>query len=135
MGSVEGFDMTPFNRFRPTQLTLSRSKSKRRSDSGSIFEFAFTRDELLRHGSGRVEVTARGGRVLGIVQWLRFHLADGVLYDTGDDEDVTAFGLQYHAVDPFDCESGQRIAIDGAHDRHGMWFWISDAPARSTPRA
>ena len=134
MQAAEGFDLSAFNRFRPTQLTLSRSRSTRRSEAGTILDFDFTRDEVLAQGRGQVEVSATGGRVLGIAQWLRFHLADGVTYDTGDDEDVTAFGLQYHAVNPFDPAPGQMIAIDGAHDRHGMWFWINDLPTCSEPR-
>lgn len=131
MGTAEGFDLTPFNRLRPTQVTLSRSKSERRSDSAGVFEFDFTVDAA--HGPRRnhVAVTATGGRVNGIAQWLRFELADGVSYDTGDDEGVTAFGLQYHAVEPFEAEAGQRVTIAGAHDRLSTWFWIDPNPGRT----
>lgn len=125
MGIVDGFDLTAFNQFRPSQVISSRSRTERRSDSAAIFNFKFDGDTIVP-GRAHAEVVASGGRVAGIVQWLRFHLAEGVAYDTGDGEGVTAFGLQYHAIEPFHCEDGQAIRIDGAHDRHGMWFWIND---------
>jgi len=131
MSDVDGFDLTAFNRFRPSQTTLSRSKSERRSESVTIFDFDFNREGVLKEGRGTTAIHATGGRVLGIAQWLRFHLADGIEYDTGDGEGVTAFGLQYHAVEPFYAEPGQAITIDGAHDRHGMWFWINEIPTRA----
>jgi hypothetical protein len=43
--------------------------------------------------------------------------SENVIYDTGDDEGVSAFGLQYHAVEPFEAEPG-------AHDRQRTWFWV-----------
>jgi SAM-dependent methyltransferase len=124
MGIVEGFDLTPFNRFRPSGVTVSRKSCERRSDCGTIFDFDFMEDEFLASRRGRTLVTANGGSVDGIVQWLRFRVSENVIYDTGDDEGVTAFGLQYHAVEPFETEPGQQIAICGAHDRQRTWFWI-----------
>jgi SAM-dependent methyltransferase len=124
MGTVEGFDMTPFNRFRPTQTTLGKTKLERRSDAATIFDFDFASGRL--PGSrDSVTVAATGGCVDGIAQWIRFHLADDVVYDTGDDEGVTAFGIEYHAVEPFEADAGQGIAIRGAHDRKRTWFWIA----------
>jgi SAM-dependent methyltransferase len=124
MGTVEGFDMTPFNRFRPTQTTLGKTKLERRSGAATIFDFDFASGRL--PGSrDSVTVAATGGCVDGIAQWIRFHLADDVVYDTGDDEGVTAFGIEYHAVEPFEADAGQGIAIRGAHDRKRTWFWIA----------
>lgn len=123
MGIVEGFDMTAFNRFRPTQTTLGKTGLERRSSAATIFDFDFANDQL-PGARASVAVTATGGTVDGIAQWIRFHLADDVLYDTGDDEGVTAFGIEYHAVEPFESEAGQSISICGAHDRKRTWFWI-----------
>jgi SAM-dependent methyltransferase len=129
MEIVDGFDMTSFNRFRPTQVTVNRSAFEQRSDSATIFDFDFAVDKVLKPETCRAVVIATGGSVDGIVQWLRFHLDDDILYDTGD-EGVTAFGLQYHAIELFDAEPGQRIAIAGQHDRQRTWFWISDIPIK-----
>ncbi len=125
MGVVDGFDMTPFNRFRPTQVTISRSKFERRSEAVTIYDFDFF--STISPARNLVTVTAKGGRVDGVAQWLRFKLADDVFYDTGDDSGVTAFGVQYNAVEPFECEPGQPITIGGAHDRLRTWFWIDRA--------
>jgi protein arginine N-methyltransferase 7 len=124
MGFVDGFDLTPFNRFRPTQRTLGRNKFEPRSDAATLFDFDFAADVAIEQRSDRAVVTATGGRVNGIAQWLRFRLADDILYDTRDDAGVTAFGVQYHAVESFTPEPGQRMAICGSHDRLRTWFWI-----------
>jgi predicted O-methyltransferase YrrM len=125
MGVVDGFDLDPFNRLRPTQVTVSRGQVRKGSDTATVFDFDFASSPAEKPGGGRAVVEATGGRVDGIVQWLRFHLADDVLYDTGDDS-VKAFGIQYHAVEPFETESGQQIVIAGAHDRLRTWFWVDD---------
>lgn len=129
MDMVDGFDMTAFNRLRPTQVTIGRGSFERRSDPATVFDFDFAGDTAITAGTGDAVVTATAGTVDGIVQWLRFHVANGILYDTGDGEDVTAFGMQFHAVEPFECEPGQRIAIAGHHDRQRSWFWIGDMSA------
>lgn len=123
MGVVDGFDLTPFNSLRPAQTTVNRNKFTQRSDAATIFEFNFAADEP-RPGKSDAAITASGGRVDGIVQWLRFHLADDILYDTGDGEGVMAFGIEYHAIEPFEIEAGSPVTIHGAHDRHRIWFWI-----------
>lgn len=137
MGTVEGFDMTPFNRFRPTQTTVAKTKFELRSSPATIFDLDFTRDEPVELAASQAVVTATGGRIDGIVQWLRFHLGGQVIYDTGEDEGVLAFGTQYHAVDPFEAESGQQFSIAGGHDRLRTWFWVrnEEANGRGDARA
>lgn len=124
MGIVEGFDLSPFNRFRPTQTTLNRTAFERRSAAETIFDFDFSSEREFPEQRGQAMVTATGGAVDGVAQWLRFHLTDDIRYDTGDDQGVTAFAIQYHAVEPFESVAGQRVAIAGAHDRQRTWFWI-----------
>jgi SAM-dependent methyltransferase len=125
MEMVDGFNMSAFNRFRPTQTTLGKTALERRSEAATIFDFDFSRDALPKARES-VAVAATGGVVDGIAQWIRFHLADGVIYDTGEDAAVTAFGIEYHAIEPFEAEAGQEFIICGAHDRKRTWFWIGD---------
>lgn len=122
METIEGFDLSSFNRFRPTQTTLGNTTLERRSDVATIFDFDFTglNSTATRES---VSVIATGGKVDGIAQWLRFHLANDVVYDTGEDDSVKAFGIEYHALDPFQAQSGEQISISGAHDRQRTWFW------------
>lgn len=124
MGDVEGFDMSPFNDIRPSPITLGSDALDLRSDATTLFNFDFTSDGKGPLATGRASVTATGGKVAGIAQWLRFHLAEDVVYDTGMDDGVTAFGVQYHALDPFESERGQQLVIGGGHDRLRTWFWI-----------
>ena len=124
MGIVDGFDLSPFNRFRPTQTTISRRKLEFRSRPVTIFDFDLAQSELVRSRNNRAVVSATGDGVDGIAQWLRFHLAEDIAYDTVEDEGVMAFGVQYHAVEPFEADQGQEIKIAGGHDRLRTWFWI-----------
>jgi hypothetical protein len=125
MDVVDGFDMTRFNKLRPTQVTMASRDFERRSDSATIFDVDFA-GAVVEPETSRATLTTTGGRVDGIVQWLRFHVADGIVYDTGDGEAVSAFGVQYHAVEPFDTEPGQEITVAGAHDRRTTWFWVPE---------
>lgn len=129
MGVAEGFDMSAFNRLRPTQVTLGSGNFDCRSNSATLFDVDFEADAIIEPETNRARVTATGGRVDGIVQWLRFQISDGTFYDTGEDDAVTAFGMQYHAVEPFDAQAGQEIVVAGAHDRQRSWFWVADAIA------
>ena len=108
----------------PTQVTFDRSDFEWRSGGATIFDIDFADDETSIPQTARAEVAALGGRIDGVIQWLRFHIAEGVIYDTGEGEPVTAFGMQYHAVEPFEAEPGQQITIAGAHDRQRSWFWV-----------
>ncbi len=125
--AAAGFDISPFNRLRPSQVTVAPEQLEWRSDSASLFDVDFAAAEPLRSQRNRAKISAIGGKIDGIVQWLRFHISEGVIYDTRDDQGVTAFGMQYHAVEPFDAAAGQELTIAGAHDRQRSWFWVEPA--------
>jgi len=123
MGVVEGLDMTPFNALRGTDFTLARSKFALRSEPAVLFDFDAAGPAPFRPGRSSAPVSLTAGRVDGVAQWLRFHLGDGIVYDTLD-EDVRAFGAQFHVVDPFEAGEGMAVRLHGAHDTLDAWFWI-----------
>lgn len=124
MDLVDGFDMSAFNSIRPSPMTLGAGNFVLRSEPTTIFNFDFTKGEAVSAQNAFSTVTASGGSVAGIAQWLRFHLFDDIVYDTGQDEGVTAFGVQYHAIEPFETCRGQELTIGGGHDRLRTWFWV-----------
>ena len=124
MDLVDGFDMSAFNSVRPSPITLGAGNFVLRSEPTTIFDFDFTSGEVVPAQNGFSTVTASGGGVGGVAQWLRFHLFDDIIYDTGQDEGVTAFGVQYHALEPFETSRGQVFKIGGGHDRLRTWFWV-----------
>lgn len=120
---VEGFDMTPFNALRATDFTLSPTKFELRAEPVAMFDLDVTGPDPIRPARASIEVTASAGRIDGIAQWLRFHLGDGLVYETLG-EDVQAFGPQFHVTDPFTAAEGKRLRLAGAHDTLNTWFWI-----------
>lgn len=126
MTTADGFDMSPFNKLRATNFTVKRAEFARRSDAATAFDIDFQSGAPITEAVQDVTVTATGGLVHGILQWVRFHVSPDELYDTGDDEGVTAFGLQFHPVEPFEARPGEQITVRGSHDRTLTWFWVSD---------
>lgn len=124
MGEIDGFDMTPFNKHRPALFTLDPASTRRASDAATIFDVDFRATGPVEPETRAVTVRATGGRVDGIAQWLRFRITDDIVYDTGEDAGVRAFGTMFHATDPFEAVPGQSVTIGGAHDRHSTWFWV-----------
>lgn len=120
MNMVEGFDLSAFNALGPSVFTPGHSRVTPASDAATIFDIP---SGPAPAAGGRATVTATGGRVSGVAQWLRFHLADGISYDT-DAEDVIAFGIEVHPVEPFVAAPGEAVAIEGAHDGRTTWFWV-----------
>ena len=122
MGVVDGFDMTPFNDLGVSHDTPDRRVVALRSNGAAIFDMDFT-GPAIAPSQHEVTVRATAGSVHGIVQWIRFHLAEDIIYDTMD-ESVRAFELEVTPVEPFDVEDGQAIVICGRHDRNAPWFWL-----------
>lgn len=123
MGIVDGLDMSAFNDLAGTDFTLARSKFALRSDPVALFDFDVAGPEPIRPGRADVPIALSEGRVDGIAQWLRFHLTDDIVYDTSD-EDVHAFGAQFHVVEPFEAQDGDAVRLHGAHDALNTWFWL-----------
>lgn len=124
MYDCEGFDLSAFNFFSPTGFTMSMKNMVRRSSSATLFAFDFNSDTLYGPADGEVEVVSKGGHVNGIAQWVRFHLVDGIVYDTGEETGVEAFGIEFHTATPRETTEGEKILIAGKHDRVSTWFWL-----------
>jgi predicted nicotinamide N-methyase len=123
MGIVDGLDMRAFNALAGTDFTLARSKFALRGAPAALFDFDVAGREPIASGRAEAGVSLTAGRVDGVAQWLRFHLGDGIVYDTLGD-DVHAFGAQFHVVEPFEAADGAMVRLHGAHDTVNTWFWI-----------
>ncbi len=119
---VDGFDLSAFNRFAPSGYTKQQPSVALRSESRTIFDFDFQSGSYPPE-RGAVSLTASGGQVDGLIQWVRFHLGHGIVYDTLD-ETAHAFGLEFHGVTPIDTVPGQAIEAGGRHDGQSTWFWL-----------
>ena len=123
MGEVEGFDLSPFNRLRRTNLRIPWTELALQSDPVTLFDYDFESTGTPPWAASGV-VSAHGGPVDGVVQWLRFHLAEDVIYDTGA-SDTPAFGKQFHVLAPAEFAAGSQVSICARRDERYIWFWAT----------
>lgn len=121
MSTAAGFDMRAFNQLSPALSTVTSGAIDLRSDSAVLFDVDCTAAMVPSRASATVRATC--GTVHGVVQWLRFHLAPGLIYDTSEPQG-RAFGLQFHPVAPFVVDEPCEVTIHGEHDVRDTWFWV-----------
>ena len=126
VGEVAGFDLALFGRhvkrvhkFKPQTDRLSL-----RSDPADLFAFDFTADTPVP-GRARVRVKSFGGRISGVVQWLRLTIAPGLNYENAPgSEGSLHWVLRYIPLDsPRATRAGEEIAIDGWHSNNPVAIW------------
>lgn len=128
MASVDGFDLSPFNRLAPRWHALKRSAKDAaiRSDPADLFDFDLGAGVSTRGRRGSVELVATGGRVDGIAQWLALAMDDVGDYDAGPAATrPCAWAVRFLPLaEPIDTEPGQRLRVAGAHDRLALTIWL-----------
>jgi len=122
MTDVEGFDLSPFNDVLDKVATTSANYDIR-SKPVVLYDFDFRSGQDHRRGISRQTTETIAGPVDGIVQWLRFHLAPGVVYDTSA-KSVRAFGQKFHPVTPFEATDGVERIICANRDARHIWMWL-----------
>lgn len=126
MGIVDGFDLSPFNRFATPQyhLRCDAAELSLRSEAVSLFDFDFeTRGP---HAAAKVfrSVIGEGGAANGVVQWLAFELDDRERYEARPGTKIDAFGLRFHpTAEPFEALRGGKFMIGASHDRMRVRIW------------
>jgi len=127
LGTIEGFDLSAFNRLANPHFTLRRENADLalRSAPADLFAFDFSSGGPFPPADARVELVSDGAPVNGIVQWIRLEMDD-----TGHYENVPGPGPQscwaviFH---PFRQErrpaKGARVAVCGRHQRASYSLW------------
>ena len=111
---AEGFDLSPFNRLAPCRYALSNSDEQLmlRSKPGNLFCFDFQSGGPFPEARASVLLTAMGGVVNGIAQWLRFELDDEVAYENQPSKGAfSVFALVFHSLGrAIEMPPGTRLA-------------------------
>lgn len=125
MTTVAGFDLGAFNRLAPTGHKVRKTDYALLSEGVTLFDFDCAQH---RHAPAttRRTVGTQPGTANAIVQWLRFHLADGLVYETRA-ESASAFGTPLHPIAPFTLTAPAQVTIGGGHDTLETWFWAEPA--------
>ncbi len=118
---LDGFDLAPFNRLKPPVISIKADDPdvQLRSDPIDLFAFDLATPVRQAPERGTRSMVSGGGRIDGVVQWLRLELAAGIAYENPPGGAWSNWGLRFHRFDdPVETQAGDVITIDAAHDRN-----------------
>ena len=124
---IEGFDLTPFNRFVPNSISISMEAGQIESysDDIEVFRFDLMADNH-RPEERQLPVTARRtGTAIGLLQWLRLQLDDTESFENRPNDTVTPSAWRqvfYPFTLPVELREGEVLTLWAAHDLVSMAF-------------
>jgi type II protein arginine methyltransferase len=124
---VCGFDLSAFNRLRQGELGIDGGSHalKLRSEPAVLFAFDFAQAAKWRSRDTEIRLAASGGRINGVVQWLRVRLDAQTSYENAPGPDFRShWAPMFH---PFDAvlepKAGTQVAIGASHDGETLTIW------------
>ena len=126
-GEARGFDFSSFNRIvRPFRdVRVDSPRIELRSDPADLFDFDFAAPGPWRDGRTRIEMTASGGTVDGIVQWIALDLDGDTIYENRPQEGTpSCWGATFWPFTrPIESRPGDNFLVGGYHtpDRIRIW--------------
>lgn len=127
VATIEGFDMSPFNRFAPNSITISMESGQfdSLSDDVEVFRFDLASDGH-RPEERRIPLVAhRAGSAVGLLQWLRLQLDDVESFENRPTEAVSPSAWRqvfYPFPRPVELGQGETLQLWAAHDLVSMAF-------------
>ena len=131
IGMVDGFDLSRFNRLAGPcyRISVGNERLTLRSNPGDLFCFDFQSGGPFPEATAAVPLSASGGIVNGIAQWIRLAMDEDGWYEnrptvgTSSAWDVLFYPLQR----PIEMAAGDKLTVCGAHDRLSLRIW-AEAP-------
>ena len=129
MGLIEGFDLTLFKRHIPRTHNFDPASSRllMRSCAADLFDFDFEEDLPLARRS-TAKVTATGGKITGVIQWITLGFdQDGGYENAPGGDGLAHWMVRYCPLDtPRETRSGAELTIAGWHNDSRLAFWLAD---------
>jgi hypothetical protein len=124
---IEGFDLTPFNRFVPNSISISMESGQMESYSDDVEVFRFN---LMADNHRPQERELRlaiqcSGTAIGLLQWLRLQLDDRESFENRPPDTVTPSAWRqvfYPFMRPIEVHAGETLVLWAAHDVVSMAF-------------
>jgi type III protein arginine methyltransferase len=127
MNMVEGFDLSPFNRLsaRVFAIHVGDQRLALRSEPRDLFRFDFQSGGPFSEAREKLSLTADGGLVNGVAQWLRFEMDDEVFYENRPSVGaISPFAAAFHLLRrTIDMTPGSKMVVGGTHDRQRLRIW------------
>jgi protein arginine N-methyltransferase 7 len=127
VGEVSGFDLGPFNRLRQVELGVDGASDALhlRSEPAVLFAFDFAKAAKWRSRNAELGLVSRGGRINGVVQWLRVRLDAATVYENAPGPVFRShWAPLFH---PFDMAiapaASEQVTIGASHDSEAVAIW------------
>jgi type II protein arginine methyltransferase len=127
VGTVDGFDLSPFNRFAPGALLAKFSDQAFESLSGDVEVFRF---DLANAGAPLPQRTlpftvSRDGTCIGLLQWIRIYLDEETVFENRPADRFASSGwklMLYPFPSPRTVAAGQTVRVRAGYSVAGLVF-------------
>jgi predicted nicotinamide N-methyase len=127
MGMVEGFDLSPFNRFAPPhyRIAIGNDRLVLRSEPIDLFGFDFQSGGPFPEDRAEVQLISRGGRINGIAQWFLLAMDDEGSFEVSPTDGSTShWAVQFYPLmRPIELAPDAQLTVGGSHDRLSLRIW------------
>jgi type II protein arginine methyltransferase len=131
VGMVDGFDLSPFNRFTPGALHAKFSDQTFESLSGDLEAFRF---DLAKTGVPLAErtlpfVIESDGNCVGVLQWIRLYLDDETVFENRPADRFVSSGwklMLYPFATSRTVKAGQTVRVRAGYSIAGLVFAPED---------
>ena len=127
---VDGFDLSGFNALAqvPRTVPVADATLTLQSAAAALLSFDFTAPPPREPHRAALTLTATGGPVGGVIQWIRLQMdADGAYENRPGPTAKSHWGAQYYPfAEPLDVPAGTFVQIAGVHDGQRLLVWRED---------
>ena len=128
MGTVAGFDLTPFNRLASPsrEIYIGASRLTLRSEPADLFAFDFASGGPFPETRSEAILAAQGRRINGIAQWIALDMDDTGVYENRPEPggDSSWWSVFHPFEKPLIAAPGQSITVHARHDRGALRVWV-----------
>jgi hypothetical protein len=130
LDSVMGFDMRPFNRFTPAQVSAGKGGGDHflpLSPAKELISFDL-REDALKEGVNTVALKAeKQGLVDSLMHWLFLDFGDDIVFENAPPQDSAWFPNLHILPAPIDVEIGDSVIFDVEHIHTEMFVNLSES--------
>jgi type II protein arginine methyltransferase len=127
MGTISGFDLSPFNRLAANFHSIGRSDTRLRllSEPVDLFDFDFQSGGPFPAATASKTLISTGGEANGIAQWIALQMDEEEWYENDPSPGASSAWsvIFWPFKTPRDCPAGMDIKVFGSHDRHRLRIW------------
>ena len=125
--TIEGFDLRAFDALAPVPRTIKPGDGglTLQSEAAPLLSFDFTGHAAREPHRAEIVLTATGGQIGGVVQWIGLQLDAEGRYENRPGEGAKShWGVHYYPFEtPLDVSAGTEVRIAGLHDGKRLLIW------------